>query len=121
MKKEVVHPNYNDRTTRNDFNLVFLERATDENVALVKVNSNDSLPNPGGSVVVMGWGDTTAADDKMWLSDTLRAVEVKVISNSECEKSEGEVNGFTDTYADQIFDSMLCASDPNQGECCGGS
>ena len=62
----------------------------------------------------MGWGDTIAADDLMELSENLQAVDVKTITNSQCEASSGRVNGQYDSYANQIFDAMLCASDTNQ-------
>ena len=61
MKKEVPHPNYNDRTTDNDFNIVFLkERATlNSDVELVSINAQSSAPAVGDKVTVMGWGATS--------------------------------------------------------------
>ena len=60
MKKEVPHPNYNDRTTDNDFNIVFLkEPATlNSDVELVSINAQSSSPADGDKVTVMGWGVT---------------------------------------------------------------
>ena len=60
MKKEVPHPNYNDRTTDNDFNIVFLkEPATlNSDVELVSINAQSSSPAVGDKVTVMGWGVT---------------------------------------------------------------
>ncbi|KAL3803204.1 hypothetical protein HJC23_003479 [Cyclotella cryptica] len=120
-KREVRHPKYDSGTTENDFALVFLTRATNADVAMAKINSRSSVPSVGQSVSVMGWGDVVAADDLMQLSEELRAVEVKAISNSVCEASSGRVNGVWDSYKNQIFDVMLCASDPNQDACQGDS
>ncbi|KAL7478263.1 hypothetical protein ACHAW6_004035 [Cyclotella cf. meneghiniana] len=120
-KREVAHPNYDSSTTENDFALVFLTRSTTANVGLARVNSQSSLPSVGQTVTVMGWGDVVAADDLMQLSEELRAVEVKTISNSDCEASSGRVNGVWDSYKNQIFDAMLCAADQSQDACQGDS
>ncbi|ACI64196.1 predicted protein [Thalassiosira pseudonana CCMP1335] len=121
MKRELPHPKYNDRTTDNDFNLVFLDRPTTANVEMVTLNSQSSLPGVGDEVTVVGWGDTVAADDVQRLSDKLMEVEVNVISNQECDASEGEIGGWYDTYKNQITKNMLCANDKNQDSCQGDS
>lgn len=120
-KVEKTHPSYDSKTTEYDMMLVFLSRATTANVGYVQVNSRSSVPAVGDSVVVMGWGDTIASDDMMELSQELRAVEVKTISNSVCEASSGRVNGVWDSYNNQIYDAMLCARDDNQDACQGDS
>jgi hypothetical protein len=55
-----------------------------------------------------------ASDDMMELSENLQAVDVKTISNAQCEASSGRVNGQWDSYQNQIYDAMLCAADDNQ-------
>ncbi|KAL3771274.1 hypothetical protein ACHAWO_005931 [Cyclotella atomus] len=93
-KRAVAHPDYNTKTTEFDMAL---------------------------SVTVMGWGDVIASDDMMELSENLQAVDVKTISNAQCEASSGRVNGQWDSYQNQIYDAMLCAADDNQDACQGDS
>ena len=47
MKKEIPHPKYNDKTTNYDFNVVILEKPITEDVALVKLNSEKTVPASG--------------------------------------------------------------------------
>jgi trypsin len=122
MKAEIKHPKYDDRTTSNDFNVVILERSTKlTTVEFVTLNSKDNVPTVGHEVYVMGWGDTVAADDISRLSDVLKDVSVNVISNTECEQSEGTVGGWYDTYDGSITSAMLCAKDNNEDSCQGDS
>jgi len=120
-KRTVSHPDYDTKTTEFDIALVFLSRETTASVKLARPNSRAALPQSGQTVTVMGWGDTIAEDDLMELSENLQAVDVKTITNSQCEASSGRVNGQYDSYANQIFDAMLCASDTNQDACQGDS
>jgi hypothetical protein len=72
MDYELPHPEYDDMTTNNDFNLVFLSRPVSQKyLKLVTLNSHDDSPAVGDSVVVMGWGDTAKEDDVQTLSDVL--------------------------------------------------
>jgi len=117
MKNEVPHPDYNSGTTDSDFMLVFLDSAvTATNVDLVKLNKDSNVPSIGSSVTVMGWGDTDIRDDVSKLSDVLMNVDVNVISNNECDASEGTVDGYYDTYENQITNNMLCARVVGGGE-----
>jgi len=118
MKKEVPHPNYNDRTTDNDFNIVFLkEPATlGVDVELVSINPQSSLPADGDKVTVMGWGVTSPSGNG-GVSDKLMEVDVNVISNQECGNSgQGQ-----DSYKGQITGNMLCARANNKDSCQGDS
>ena len=55
------------------------------------------------------------------LSDILMEVDVKVISNSDCDKSSGYIDGDYDTYRDHITSNMLCAQDfGNREDACQG-
>jgi hypothetical protein len=121
VKKEIPHPKYNDRTTDSDWNIVILSRPTTENVDLVQINASGNSPSTGQDVTVMGWGDTIAADDAQKLSDVLMAVDVNVISNSDCDDSSGTINGWSDSYKGQITSNMLCAADKFQDSCQGDS
>lgn len=121
MDYEIPHPKYNDKTTDNDFNLVFLSRPTKQNVALVNLNDNGNSPSVGQEVTVMGWGDTMEDDWKQKLADKLMEVSVNVISNSQCDDSEGNIGGWNENYHGQISDKMLCAKDNGQDACQGDS
>jgi trypsin len=117
MKKEIKHPNYDDWTTNNDFMLVVLSSPAtlNSNVSLVQLNSDNSLPNVGDGVKVMGWGDIdiTSASE---LSDVLMYTQVKVVSNSDCDaSSDGQ-----DEYKDQITPNMLCAEHAKERDSCQG-
>ena len=66
------HPKYDDMTTDNDFNLVFLSRPVSaKNLKLVTLNTEDDMPAVGDSVHVPGWGDTAREDDILTLSNAL--------------------------------------------------
>lgn len=122
MKREVPHPNYDTYSTDNDFMLVFLEEAvTSNNVDLVTVNSQPSAPSVGQAVRVMGWGDTDIRDDYSEQSDVLMNVRVNVISNEECDDSEGRIDGYDDNYHNQISENMLCAKRNQRDSCQGDS
>ena len=116
-KTELPHPNYDDESTDNDFMLVFLDSAiTGNNFDLVKLNKDSSEPRVGDRVTVMGWGDTDIRESVSELSDEFKHVNVNVISNSECDESEGTVDGYYDNYFDQITSNMLCAIKEGGGE-----
>jgi trypsin len=121
MKKETPYPKYNDKTTDGDWMLVLLERPTKQNVPFIKLNSDKNSPSVGEDVTVMGWGDTTSDDYTQELADALMSVDVNVISNSDCDASEGTINGWSDSYKGQITSNMLCAADRGQDSCQGDS
>ena len=105
-----------------DFNLVFLSRpVSEDNLNLVTLNTDDDVPEIGGSVYVMGWGETNPSDDLQTLSDVLMDVEVKLISNEECTSSKCSIGGYDESYEDQITPNMLCAKIQNEDNCQGDS
>jgi len=119
VKAQVLHPQYSSSGTNNDFNLIFLRRSADADI--VSLNPNNGVPNEGDSVTVMGWGDTVASNSYTQLSNTLREVEVKVVSNKNCERSKGYAGGFYNSYQGAISDNMLCAKDIGEDSCQGDS
>jgi len=121
MKDEVPHPDYNAALTDNDFMLVFLESPVSHDVEFVKLNSDPSYPGIDAQVTVMGWGDMDAADDISTLSNVLLEVEVNIISNEECEQSEGTIGEWEESYSGQITANMLCAKDSGEDSCQGDS
>ena len=135
IKKEIIHPWYEPFTTNNDFMVLVLvsstlylgdfhfmfdiilalitfllqERPTSAKVSMVQLNDDKSVPEVGGECVVIGWGDTTQDDYTVEISSVLREVSVNVLSNKVCAKSEGEHNGWEDSYRGLITRNMLCA------------
>ena len=69
----------------------------------------------------MGWGDTTADDLTSVLAERLKSVTVNVISNQECDDSEGSIGGWNENYHNQITENMLCAKDNGEDSCQGDS
>ena len=122
MKREVPYPKYNSKNTDGDFMLVFLSRPTKQKVSLVNLNKEWETPQVDQEVHVFGWGDTTADDYTQKLADRLMDVSVNVISQKDCDDSEGQTGGgWTDSYNGQITDNMLCAKDNGEDACQGDS
>lgn len=113
MKREIRHPSYNSGTTNNDFALLELKNPMDMsqgNVELVSINKQSNFPGVGQQVTVLGWGDTVQSDYISKLSDKLMKVDVNMISNEQCGKASGSINGFSDNYFGQISENMMCAN-----------
>jgi trypsin len=121
MQSETPHPKYDDRTTDADWMLVKLERSTTQNVPFIKLNNDGNSPQVGQEVTVMGWGDMTSDDLTQESPEVLMSVDVNVISNSECDASQGSIGGWTESYNGQITSNMLCAADRGQDACQGDS
>jgi len=115
-KDEIIHPQYNDAKTDNDFMLVILSSAATLNskVSLVTINDSSSTPGVDESVTVVGWGET---NPQRGLSPVLMEVPVKVMDNDECDdSSDGR-----DDYNGAITPNMLCAKANNKDSCQGDS
>jgi trypsin len=127
VKRESCHPNYNEEETDNDFMLLFLERPTRaRNVGLVRLNSDGSVPSAGQQATDMGWGDMRIEEEIHVNSDVLRRAHLSVLSNEDCDSTEGWYYdpatgwtfGSTDNY---ITDNMLCTWAYKRGSCQGDS
>jgi len=116
VELELMHPDYDDDTTDNDFMLVFLKSQVDAD--LVEV-SPDVVP-VGTNVTVMGWGDTDIDEDVDAPANELMEVEVSVISNEECDASESDEEGWEYDYNGQITDNMICAEHATAKDACQG-
>lgn len=109
MSKEFIHPNYNDRTTNNDFMVLKLSRKTTAGTP-VQINSSGSSPKDGQQVVVMGFGVTN--ENTQQTSNKLMEVTVDVVSDADCREAYG--NEFTPS-------TMLCAASRSKDSCQGDS
>ena len=118
VEVEMVHPDYDDDTTDNDFMLLFLKRSTTEDVDLAIVNPD--IISEGQDVTVMGWGDIDPDQDESELANKLMEVEVTVISNEDCDASESTEPGWEDNYNGQITDNMMCAEHVQEKDACQG-
>lgn len=117
MKRQVLHPQYDDETTDNDFMITYLEWATTQPVDLVVLNERATYPDVGDVATVVGWGDTVADEDVVRLSDVLLAADVRVISNAACEAAGGD--GMS--YRGHVTENMLCAEADFRDSCQGDS
>jgi len=106
MQKEVPHPGYDSRTTDKDYMLVLLDKPATLNndVKLVKLNSQNAKPAVNDKVTVLGWGVTSPSGGG-GVSDKLMTVDVNAISNNDCNNHGSGQN----SYKGQISDHMLCA------------
>jgi trypsin len=121
VREEIPHPQYNNKTTNNDYMLLVLNRPTRANVELVKLNSNASVPSNNQRLRVMGWGDTNPDDNVSDLAERLMSVDVNAISNQQCRQSEGTIDGYDESYENDITNAMLCARARNRDSCQGDS
>ena len=126
MKGSISHPDYDWSTIDNDFMLLFLRDPAPQDAAFVKLNNNPAVPATGGNVTVMGHGLTDP--NGMDISEDLLEVDVNVVSNEQCEQSEGYYEYFswwgelTSEYGSlegMITDNMLCAMDHGEDACQG--
>ena len=112
MKEEIRHPRYNSQTTESDFALLVLEEAMDMergNGDLVRLNFDGNVPEDAARVTVLGFGDTVQANDVSELSTKLLEVTVNMITNDECGRASGTIDGYQDNYFGQITSNMMCA------------
>ena len=122
VREVIPHPSYSNETYNNDFMLLFLAGAsTDDNVITVKLNSDPSVPIVGQTLTVVGWGDTDVRPGHT-PPDVLLSTNVNVISNEECDASEGyDESGEYWTYKGSITDDMICAEANGTDSCQGDS
>ncbi|XP_050672354.1 trypsin alpha-3-like [Leptidea sinapis] len=100
------HPLYNNKTSDFDVGVIRLSKklALDGRTmkAIRLVRSGMRLPT-GSNVTVSGWGATSENGDT---SETLMAVKIPIVSNSECAKS----------YGNSLTSRMFCAGVPQGGK-----
>lgn len=111
------HTRYDSDNIDNDFMLLFLSDLAPQEAAFVKLNSDPVVPAAGSSVTVMGHGLTVTVHNGIELGTSKELIESKVniISNEECQQSEGIITvPYTDfevkvneTFKEYITENML--------------
>jgi len=119
IDKEMEWPGYDYDEDDGDFMLLFLERPVSNRVNFELVEVNSDFVRAGTKVTVVGWGVTDPSGDNS--ADELREVEVTVLSNDDCEDSEGRISGSKDDYNGDITRNMICASASGKDSCNGDS
>ena len=124
VMKEIKHQQYYNWSTDSfDLGLLVLKKPVSvvSQDDLIRINADDAYPSPGDTSRIMGWGDTDPDEAKLLVSYSLREVDIPVISNKECKSTKGSANGYTGSYEDLVFTSMICTFMSGQDACQGDS
>ena len=106
--------------------LIFLNGTVTHDVEFVKLDSsvelsNEILETNSSQLTVIGWGDITASDSDFEMSNELMEVDINLITNEECERSSGTIDGIEMNYHGMITESMMCTMDFGEDSCQGDS
>jgi secreted trypsin-like serine protease len=113
--ESVQHDDYDSITDGYDVGLLFLESSTTLETFPI-LNTDNDLPYQGATTYAMGWGDTDVATYEK-VSESLMIVDLKVITNEDCDAAEeGDVS-----YRNWVKDDMLCTYSENHDACQGDS
>jgi trypsin len=107
IAQAITHPQFNKVNYLYDYALLKLSGSS--TYPYVKLNDNPSIPEVGSWVNVIGWGATESGGLS---SNTPNEVSIQVTSNDQCKM---------DYTAEQITDTMLCASSSGKDACQGDS
>ncbi|KAG7359824.1 peptidase S1 and S6 chymotrypsin/Hap family protein [Nitzschia inconspicua] len=110
---EIIHPDYDDVTTRFDIMLIILD-GWSTLASPVRVNDDSSLPLNGQSLTVVGFGYTSDWE----LPDILQQTEVIYTRNADCILLQ-DSDGYT--LENDLYPDMLCAGDVGRDSCYGDS
>ena len=111
VSKVIMHPDYDDDSMINDVALLKLERPLND-VEIISINGNTSLPKSGTNSTVIGWG---ALSEDGQYPDVLRQVTLPIVSNATANKPQ--------SYNGAITGQMLAAGlkDGGKDSCQGDS
>jgi hypothetical protein len=111
VSKVIMHPDYDDDSMINDVALLKLERPLND-VEIVSINGNVSVPKTGTDATVIGWG---ALSEDGEYPDVLRQVTIPIVSNATANKPQ--------SYNGDITEQMLAAGlkDGGKDSCQGDS
>ena len=129
LSREIRHPDYDEDTVDNDFNLVFLRSGvTWEGIEYIRLNDDATVPSgpdagdeKGDPLTVVGWGDVDSRDDVAEASDVLMETVVHAMDNGACERTEGMVDSqwgeILTNLMGGITENMLCARADDTDAC----
>ncbi|MGY0491260.1 serine protease [Streptomyces sp. WG-D5] len=109
VSSDWINPAYDSRTNAGDVAVLTLSSPLPEGYVIQMADEGDPAYRAGTEATVYGWGDTTGAGT---YPRALRAAQVQVLADSECEQAYPPGGG-DGTYAS---DSMLCAGVPGGGK-----
>ena len=113
IAETIMHPNYNDDTTNNDYWMIRLQWASTlysgNAIALDSLTDDLLLGSTSGrALVVMGFGRLASGGST---PNTMQKVVVNYVSNEEC------VSPNTEYDPSDITSAMLCAAFPGKDSC----
>jgi len=113
LGKELMHPDYDDDTTRFDVMLVQLN-ATSKMARPVRINQNEYVPLDGTMLTVIGMG----YNGDWELPDTVLETSVEYQHNGRCDDI---VDDHGITLDGDLYPDMLCAGSEGRDSCYGDS
>ncbi|KAL7542549.1 hypothetical protein ACHAWF_007202 [Thalassiosira exigua] len=121
VRREVLHPQFDNLDWRYDFAILLLRRPTLTKVKISKLNSEPYIPRRGDLVTVLGWGDIDPNEDSVITADELQEADLRILSNKQCTSIEGSYKGLSLSYSGFIQDEMMCAKNRRRDSCQGDS
>jgi trypsin len=121
VKEFIIHPQWNEATTAFDYALLVLERATTQDIKLIKLNSDEIFPAPETMAHLMGWGLTAPPGEQGQLSNVALEVDLKVVSNDVCREAWKSPPPELEVPSSSIQDFHICIHDPPRAGCKGDS
>jgi secreted trypsin-like serine protease len=106
IKERIRHPDYNENAF--PFDIMILQLKNKSTKPYVKLNQFANVPEDGGELHVIGFGDATTASSLV-LPTRLQEVEVDYVTNKDCMENHG---------SSRIKDDMLCASKAGKDSWC---
>jgi hypothetical protein len=97
IKERIRHPDYDENAF--PFDIMILQLKNKSTKPYVKLNRFANVPEDGGELHVIGFGDVTTASSLV-LPTRLQEVEVDYVTNKDCTEKHG---------SSMIKDDMLCA------------
>jgi hypothetical protein len=114
----LLHPDFDVDTFQYDFSVVQLNGTVDY-IKPVHLNDDDSIPEMGYDMAVIGWGAIDYSNKfNPVFPDVLQQGIVRSVPNAICEET---TIGGSSLYRDEIFPEMLCALGPGVDACIGDS
>jgi secreted trypsin-like serine protease len=106
ISNPILSPIFNNSDVDNDFAILFLDKPSSFHP--IRFNVNNTLPQKGDDVFVIGWGKTESGME----SPVPREANLMVLSDAECASMYAP-------YAN-ITASMMCATGGSQRDACQG-